>query len=77
MDNPTNSVRAAYGMYKARDNVPFQILVTNFSKRPVTLPENMPILVDTKLPETIVPYDDLAPSSNTEVGAVHKKYSED
>lgn len=50
----TNSVRPAQGVYKVRQNVPFQILVTSFSKRSVTLPKSMLTTGGTELSNAIV-----------------------
>lgn len=38
---------------------------------PVTLPKKMPIAVGTKLSEIVFAYDELAPSSKTEINVLH------
>lgn len=66
----TNRMQPAHGTYGVRENVPFRVLVTKLLKRSVTIPKNMRNAVWTDQLETIVEYDELAPSSNTKVNAV-------
>lgn len=60
-----------------RENVPIRILVTNFSKRYVTLPKNALTAVHAEKPERIIPYHELASSSTKEVRTVYYIKSED
>lgn len=55
----TNIVLPARGIYQGLKNVPMQILVTNSSKGPATLPKNMLITVDPEPPETVITYEKL------------------
>lgn len=64
-------------MYKVRENVPLQIGGPIFSKTPVTLPKHLLIALGPEPPETLVAYDELAPSSKTDVSTVPNKTSED
>lgn len=47
--------------------------MTSFSKSPVTIPKNMLIAVSSELRETKVAYEELAPSSKTEVITKNQK----
>lgn len=70
-DKLMNRELSAHGIHQAHDNVPFRILVTDFSKIPVSLPKDMLIALDTELPETKIAYHESAPLSKTKVIAVY------
>lgn len=76
-DKTANSVLSAQDIGEVRKNVPFQILVTNFSKKAVNLPDNMLIVVGTKQPKMDIAYEKVESSSETSVTAVHNKESEE
>lgn len=61
--------------YIARENERSQILVTNFSRRPVTLTKNMMVEMGRDLSEQINAYDELTPFSKPEVNPIHYKES--
>lgn len=66
-DKPTNSVFPARELYKVPDNVSFRILVTNFPKHSVTIPQNIVDCSWHRAPESIIAYDELEFLATTKV----------